>query len=160
MQLLLVFLSHVEELLIGYGILRQAILRQWQANHLPCKVNTLQHMCINNTKKMEEKSTYKLICPSSSCRAKSRSEREPKGWCFCSISVSCSWGLEEDGGKAFWRFFLIPFSDLFRAPIRLHNWGWWCFIIWSILWTLAWTEWLGLVDWMKHKMSKSIASKE
>lgn len=95
--------------------------------------------------------TYKLICPSSSCRAKSRSDSEPSGWCFGSISPSCSWGCEEDEGKAFWRFFLIPCPDLCRAVTRSHSCGWWCFIMWSMLCMLAWTEWLGLVDWFNHK---------
>lgn len=111
---------------------------------------------MKGSKKMERKKiTYKLICPSSSCRAKSRSDSEPSGWCCCcSISPSCSRGHEEDAGKAFWRFFLTPCPDLCRALTRWHSWGWWCFIMWSMLCMLAWTEWLGLVDWIKHKIAK------
>lgn len=86
--------------------------------------------------------TYKLICPSSSCRAKSKSDSKVSDWSAGGLS-DC--GAESE--NSFWRFFLTPHPGLCKEITRSQSWGWWCFIMWRMLWTLACTEWLGLVDY-------------
>ena len=89
--------------------------------------------------------THKLICPSSSCRAKSRSDSELSDW--SAGGLSGFWEAVIDEEKSLRRLFLAPHPDLCRAAACSHSLGWWCFIMWSMLCTLAWTEWLGLVDY-------------
>lgn len=106
-------------------------------------------------KRIEIKLTHKLICPSSSCRAKSSSESEPSGCSACIGSPSVSGDVVEDETKSLWRLFLAPQPDLCSVLTRSHSCGWWCFIMWRILCTLAWTEWLGLVDCDRKKIQRN-----
>lgn len=91
--------------------------------------------------------THKLICPSSSCRARIRSDRDPRVGAASSGSLLQRQLAVGRTSRSLWRFFLAPQAAVCSALMRSHSWGWWCFIMWRIPWTLAWTEWLGLVDW-------------
>lgn len=104
----------------------------------------------------ETQLTYKLICPSSSCRAKSRSESRPSDPSACFRSLAEGFGGAEENSLQ--RFFLTPPVDLCRALTCSQSQGWWCFIIWSMPWTLAWTEWLGLVDYQGGGRPQSIST--
>lgn len=93
----------------------------------------------------ETQLSYKLICPSSSCRARSRSDSRPGDPSAGVRSLAEAFGAAE--ANSLQRFFLTPPVDLCRALTCWQSQGWWCFIMWSMPWTLAWTEWLGLVDY-------------
>ncbi len=87
--------------------------------------------------------THKLICPSSSWRASRRSERLP------SVEVAL---LGEDGGLRWVCWFSE--TDFCSALTLSHSRGFLCFIRCKTLWTLALTEWLGLVDWEREKTAQ------
>ncbi len=87
--------------------------------------------------------THKLICPSSSWRASRISERLP------SVEAAL---LGEDGGLH-WACWFSE-TDFCSALTLSHSRGFLCFIRCKTLWTLALTEWLGLVDWKREKTAQ------
>lgn len=86
--------------------------------------------------------THKLICPSSSWRASRISERLPR------LETAV---LGEDEGLRRSRW--LSEADFCWALTLSHSRRFLCFIMCNTLWTLALTEWLGLVDWKRILIS-------
>lgn len=89
--------------------------------------------------------THKLICPSSSCKASISSDKLPRAAAPLLGEGGARWGVLQ---------FSVP---LCRARTLSHSRGCLVFIKCSTLWTLALTEWLGLVDC--HKKTQMIVNR-